>query len=871
MKLLISVSLLLAVRAEDKPLCLPDCSSGTCVFDVSVRLSAGQLGYFKVEGCGGVNPTLGLEIGVTHTFLQTHDHNYYHPLGFAYFPDGDHAGLEELEPGIPPPDSGSDCAETMTCPAPMYFLNGQYLGFYSNDPDVLKPTTNKTYFGLDDYEPVFYYPYDQWLGLGKFSVNLRFDQVYDKDIFYFCHIHQYMSGRIKLLQNGVPVQPDEDLPEIPYKYNHPTEYDETCGSFGLTDFQLPNPQCPDRFVCDAPSDGTIGQFAACIEAQNCQMFMGMTTGVSAQSVAALFMHQMIPHHVNAVHMAKTLLLHGEVDCDEFDPEDPGCTMYAMGLSIVNSQNFQIQKMTELLELYGFPESDDCVVPVSGRVDERERQVRRLTGGYTGEKSGNASKDTMEGVSERPKSRDSDIATQRILDEGESNICISTTGTYTVRVNLYAGELGYFTFDECGDQINPTIGIEIGDTYTFEQFDRSNYFHPLGFAYFADGDHAGLDELEPGIQPHGSDSSCAADLTCPAPMYLKDGDVLGTYSNNPDLLAATMWQGNFGLDDYEPLFYRPIPEWSASKFSISLKFDVDDFDRDLFYFCHIHQFMSGRIKLLKNGVPVTKEDVPELPYEYDAPGEFDAQCGSFGLDDYQLPNDQCFDRYVCGAPDDDSSLGLYSRCIEAMNCRMIAGVTTKATSMSGVALFIHHMVPHHQNAVNMAKSTLKLAGLECDDLTGDSNDCVLEQILREIVNGQNREIQLMYGVLEKLGFPKTDDCMVKMEQHSADDGHDVVVEVSNASTNANADMDNHESTNGGTSVEGMHKKAGESPKGMQMRGASLKGSSTAEKSSKSTKDVTSSKMKGMSARAKSGETPSSSKMAMPSSKMKGKKS
>lgn len=44
MKLLISVSLLLAVRAEDKPLCLPDCSSGTCVFDVSVRLSAGQLG-----------------------------------------------------------------------------------------------------------------------------------------------------------------------------------------------------------------------------------------------------------------------------------------------------------------------------------------------------------------------------------------------------------------------------------------------------------------------------------------------------------------------------------------------------------------------------------------------------------------------------------------------------------------------------------------------------------------------------------------------------------------------------------------------------------------------------------------------------------
>ena len=129
-----------------------------------------------------------MEIGVTHTFLQSRDHNYYHPLGFAYFPDGAHADLDELEPAIPPPDSGSDCGTTMTCPAPMYFLNGQYLGLYSNDPDVLPPTTNQTYFGLDDYEPLFFYPLDQWLEMGKFSVNLRFDQDYNRDIFYFCHV-----------------------------------------------------------------------------------------------------------------------------------------------------------------------------------------------------------------------------------------------------------------------------------------------------------------------------------------------------------------------------------------------------------------------------------------------------------------------------------------------------------------------------------------------------------------------------------------------------------------------------------------------------------------------------------------------------------
>lgn len=117
---------------------------------------------------------------------------------------------------------------------------------------------------------------------------------------------------------------------------------------------------------------------------------------------------------------------------------------------------------------------------------------------------------------------------------------------------------------------------------------------------------------------------------------------------------------------------------------------------------------------------------------------------------------------------------------------------------------------------------------------------------------------MYGVLEKLGFPKTDDCMVKMEQHGADGHHEVA--------NANANTEHHVSTNGGISVEGMHKKD-ESLKRMHMRGASLKGASTPNKSSTFTKETTS-KMKGTSTKSKSGD---SSKMAMPSSKMKGKKS
>jgi Domain of unknown function (DUF305) len=225
------------------------------------------------------------------------------------------------------------------------------------------------------------------------------------------------------------------------------------------------------------------------------------------------------------------------------------------------------------------------------------------------------------------------------------------------------------------------------------------------------------------------------------MYFQGDKYLGVYSNNEAIDSPTLGKHNFGLDDYEPPFFLPLPEWSASKFSVSLKFDEQDFDSDIFYFCHIHELMTGRIKLLKNGVPVTRKNTPSLKYEYDSPGSFDKQCGTFGLDDYQLPNKQCFDRFVCDVPETDPNLKLYAQCIEAMNCHMLTGMTSMATSNSGVALFIHHMIPHHQNAVNMAKATLKFANLECDDLTKETNDCLYETILREIINGQNFEIQV----------------------------------------------------------------------------------------------------------------------------------
>jgi hypothetical protein len=50
---------------------------------------------------------------------------------------------------------------------------------------------------------------------------------------------------------------------------------------------------------------------------------------------------------------------------------------------------------------------------------------------------------------------------------------------------------------------------------------------------------------------------------------------------------------------------------------------------------IHQYMAGRIKILKDGIPVNAENVPELGYEYETPSDYDAECGTYGLNEFQV--------------------------------------------------------------------------------------------------------------------------------------------------------------------------------------------------------------------------------------------
>eukprot|EP00804_Cyclotella_cryptica_P016810 CCRYP_001795-RB/>CCRYP_001795-RB protein AED:0.35 eAED:0.45 QI:0/0/0/1/0.5/0.2/5/0/350 len=255
--------------------------------------------------------------------------------------------------------------------------------------------------------------------------------------------------------------------------------------------------------------------------------------------------------------------------------------------------------------------------------------------------------------------------------------------FTASVDLFASELGYFRFEECGDVPNPTLGIELGKTYQFLQADPSNH----------------------------------ADLICPAPMYHLNDQYLGTYPNFDVENSGMDHYAHFGLDEYESMFQHPITEWIRyGQFSAYLNFDPDtDYTKDIFYFCH---FMAGRIKLVKNGVPIQESDLPELGYEYESPTGHDSIC-------------------VCKA---------------------------------GWTKLLHQMIPHHQNAVNMAKALLKTGRVRCDNLTDEESeqapDCAMEVILREIISGQNAQIQVMRGILEAKSFPQTNDCTVTVSESSA---------------------------------------------------------------------------------------------------------
>ena len=242
----------------------------------------------------------------------------------------------------------------------------------------------------------------------------------------------------------------------------------------------------------------------------------------------------------------------------------------------------------------------------------------------------------------------------------------------------------------------------------------------------------------------------------------------------------------GRELYEQRFVETAHSWASYQvFSVNVTIESMS---ALSYQCLIHRGMEGPIRVLPaisdvNAV-LSQEEIDVNSSSSSSVGnsavtstfedtrsEFDQQCGTYGMEDFQLPNPFCPDRFVCGVEDVNQELQLFARCLNAANCHMMRGMTTGVKATADAALFIHQMIPHHENAVNTAKTLLKTGSLLCPDLTDLSNpDCELEGLLLRIVAGQNHEIQIMQDFLRKRNYPPEDNCDVYVE--TMDDPNEV---------------------------------------------------------------------------------------------------
>ena len=304
------------------------------------------MGEFEVEGCEGSSPVLAITRGVTYTLVQHNITNWMHPLGLAYYPDGAHGyqqfeEVPELE--FPTPDI-CDQVQFSCNPgpevkqAPLYGIDDVYESY--------DDWNNGVSGGLDVYEPAFKVPQDQWQE-HKYSVRITVpEESKTKEFFYFCHIHSGMSGKIQV------TDPAEDAHNLAQKFDPEKYYirrdgfDTMCGTSEVSKFHNSKDLfCPGQnFLCETEHNK---EFSSCMEAIGCKMNYEMRVEED-ENPLVVFMDQMIPHHVNAVNMARIALKHA-TDAVGYDDEDldvPGLLR-----DIINKQNEQIQEMENWLKKY----------------------------------------------------------------------------------------------------------------------------------------------------------------------------------------------------------------------------------------------------------------------------------------------------------------------------------------------------------------------------------------------------------------------------------------------------------------------------------------------------------------------------------------
>jgi hypothetical protein len=179
------------------------------------------------------------------------------------------------------------------------------------------------------------------------------------------------------------------------------------------------------------------------------------------------------------------------------------------------------------------------------------------------------------------------------------------------------------------------------------------------------------------------------------------------------------------------------------YAVKITIPANSATTEFFYFCHIHSGMSGKIVVVGDPTltaPAVANtlQIPFVPATYyQAVDAFDTACGTFGIHTYSGAGHDKFcphDNFLCEPKNDD-----FSKCMKALDCKMSSEMRVHESG-NPLETFMKQMIPHHQNAVNMAKAIMKLGTAS----TGYSED--IKVLLVDIMATQNMQIQTMQAWL-----------------------------------------------------------------------------------------------------------------------------
>ena len=329
-------------------------------------------------------------------------------------------------------------------------------------------------------------------------------------------------------------------------------------------------------------------------------------------------------------------------------------------------------------------------------------------------------------------------------------CTLATGVTTLAMkwNSHAYEWGAYEITGCTG-INPKLSLAAGTTYTFDQSDASNWYHPVGFSYIAGGAHTSCL------------NSAGVAGECPELGGETGASTLQYFVNG---VAVTSDASGFGLDAYEPLFFNSQGWWGEqTAFKVTLTIPADASYTRIYYFCHIHAGMSAEIEVTGSSA-ATKTVIAAahlggmtqttaqaiytgiVTAEQKAVNAYDQQCGThktFASSTHSVCTNSHF---LCGA----GSHGEFEKCLKAIDCQMHHDMAVNVpTGSSKFATFARQMIPHHQNAVAMAKTLAKHHGVSDypAPIVEDQDMAWANTLIRNIINAQNFQIQGMLGWLE----------------------------------------------------------------------------------------------------------------------------